>query len=467
MPCPPWLGAAAVYLDRRIAAVLFLGFASGLPLALTGSTLSLWLAGGGVSRTAIGLFALATLPYALKFAWAPLIDRLDLPVITRRLGRRRGWAVVTQVALMAALVGLGATDPMRDLWWTAMLALIVAFCSASQDIVIDAFRVEILEERQFGAGAATVVLGYRFGMLASGAGALYLASILPWAQVYQIMAGLVLVGMVTVLLTPEPAARLSEARAREEHAAAVLARRPHLAGWRAGLLVWLYGAVVAPFAQFMTRRRWLAILLFITLYKLGDVLAGVMAAPLYVDLGFDKVEIANVTKVFGLIATIAGGLIGGALVGRLGILRSLMVCGVLQMATNLMFALLALSGHNLTMLALTVGVENLAGGMATAAFVAYLSSLCDIAYTATQYALLSSFASVGRDVLAASGGWFADQMGWVPYFVFTMAAALPGLLVLGWLIARTEADRDAAWPVSSAAPTGAGTLPATDTPGSR
>lgn len=433
-----WGRAAAVYLDRRVIAILFLGFSSGLPLALTGATLSIWLREGGVSRTAIGLFALVSLPYALKFCWAPLIDRLPLPVLTRRLGRRRGWALVSQAGLALALIGLGSNDPFADLWWTAFLAVIVAFFSASQDIVIDAYRVERLEEQQQAAGAAVYVLGYRFGMLASGAGALLVAASVDWSTAYYAMATLVAVGVVTILRVPEPQVRGSaDAVARERHVADWLAARPHLVGRRATVLAWIYGAVVAPFAQFMTRRSWLAILLFIACYKLGDVLAGVMAAPFYVDLGFSKEEIAGVTKVFGLWATIAGGLLGGVLVGRVGVLRGLLFGGIAQMVSNLGFVMLALAGHDLGALAVTVAVENLCGGIATAAFVAYLSSLCDAAYTATQYALLSSFFKLGGDLFGSTSGWLADRMDWPSFFLVSTAGALPGLLVLVWLMGRT------------------------------
>ncbi len=451
MKASSWGRAASVYLDRRIIAILFLGFSEGLPLALTGATLSVWLREGGISKTAIGLFALVTMPYALKFLWAPLIDRLRLPVVTAMFGRRRGWALVTQAALVLALIGLGSTAPMQDLWWTAFLAVVVAFCSASQDIVIDAYRVETLSEEQQGAGAATLVLGYRFGMLASGAGALYLAEFFGWHVAYYAMAALVSVGMLTILLNREPKAVVSaDSLQREQRVAGWLAARPHLNGRRAELLAWLYGAVVAPFAQFMTRRAWLAILLFIACYKLGDVLAGVMAAPFYVDLGFEKTEIANVTKVFGLWATIVGGLVGGVVVSRFGVLRGLLVGGLMQMLSNLGFVMLAMVGHDVSALAVAVAVENVCGGIATAAFVAYLSSLCDAAYTATQYALLSSFYKLGGDLFGSFSGVLADSMDWVSFFLLSMAGALPGLLILLWLMGRREEPR----PVAEPAPAG-------------
>ncbi len=429
-----WSEAASVYCDRRVIAILFLGFSEGLPLALTGATLSVWLRESGISKTAIGLFALVTMPYALKFIWAPLIDRLRLPVITRVFGRRRGWALVTQSALMLALIGLGFTDPLKDLWWTAFLAVIVAFCSASQDIVIDAYRVETLDEKQQGAGAATLVLGYRFGMLSSGAGALYLAQFFGWQAAYCTMAALVAVGMVTILLNREPKAVSSaEAQAWERRFSARVGRR-------ARLRAWLYGAVVAPFAQFMTRQGWLGILLFIASYKLGDVLIGTMASSFYVDLGFEKAEIATVTKLFGLWATIVGGLIGGVLVSRIGVLRSLLIGGLMQMVANLGFVILATAGHDIRVLAATVAVENLCGGIATAAFVAYLSGLCDAAYTATQYALLSSFYKLGGDLFGSFSGMLADSMDWISFFLLATTGALPGLMILLWLMGRQRRE---------------------------
>jgi len=432
-----WLDACRVYADRRVLSLLFFGFSSGLPLALTFGTLSLWLAEVGVSKTTIGLFALMGVPYTFKFLWSPVVDRADIPYLGRRLGRRRSWAVVTQTALMVTITGLGATDPVAQPGVTAILALLVAFFSATQDIVIDAYRVEILEERQYGAGAATIVLGYRLGMLVSGAGALYLASFVSWYATYGLMAVLMSVGLVTVLVNPEPAVRQSRESAEQEaRIARYLEARPHLGSKWARVAAWVYGAVVGPFAEFMSRRGWVLVLLFILLYKFGDALAGVMGNPFYVELGFTKIQIASISKAFGLAATIFGGIVGGVLVSRIGIIKSLVVCGILQMVSNLMFALLAVVGADSVVLSLTIAVENLSGGMGTAAFVAYLSSLCNVAYTATQYALLSSFMAFGRTLLSSSGGWLADQMDWVSFFVLTTAAAIPGLILLLWMTKR-------------------------------
>lgn len=432
-----WLQSTAIYLDRRVIAILFLGFSSGLPLALTAGTLSIWMVEEGVSKTAIGLFAMVGAPYTFKFLWSPLIDRLPLPLLTRVLGQRRGWAVFTQVALMASIFCMGTLDPSEKPLATALFALLVVFCSASQDIVIDAYRVEILQERLYGAGAAMIVLGYRIGMLVSGAGALYLSSFFGWTATYTVMGCLMTVGIVTILLNPEPVRQPNQQTARlENRLADFLAARPHLRGAPAKFLAWTSSAVISPFAEFMTRRGWLFILLFILFYKFGDALAGVMSNPFFIELGFTKIEIANISKVFGLTATISGGIIGGVMVGRLGIIKSLFICGILQMLSNLIFVFQAMAGHNLQVLVLTIGIENFSSGMGTAAFVAYLSSLCNVAYTATQYALLSSLTASGRTLLSSSGGWLADSLSWVNFFLLTTVAALPGLLLLVWMTRR-------------------------------
>jgi PAT family beta-lactamase induction signal transducer AmpG len=453
-----WLAAAAVYRDPRMVALFFLGFSSGLPLALSFATLSVWLSEAGVSLTAIGLFAAVGTPYALKFLWAPLIDRLPLPFMTRAFGRRRGWMLTTQAALILSIVALGASDPAANPGLTAFAALLVAFCSASQDIVIDAYRVEILDERKLAAGAASLVFGYRVGMLVSGAGALYLASAVSWSLTYGVMAALIGVGVVTVLLNPEPETDVGPERAaREAEARAYLGRRPGLAGWRSAALAWLYVTVVAPFAEFVARRGWLVVLLFVMLYKFGDSLAGVMTNPFLVEIGFSKIEIANVGKIYGFAATMAGLALGGALMNAVGLYRTLWVCGVLQLLSNFMFAVQAMVGADLGLLALTIGFENLAGGMGTAAFVAYLSSLCNIAYTATQYALLSSFMAVARTWLSSSAGFLAEWLDWVGFFALTAGAALPGLALLWWLSRAGAATRPAlARSASAPEPPGSG-----------
>lgn len=403
-----------------------MGFSSGLPLALTFGTLSYWLAELGVSLTAIGLFGLVRTSYSLKFLWSPVIDRMPIPVLSRRLGRRRSWALCLQAALVLAILALGMTDPRIDPAATALAAVVVAFLSASQDIVIDAYRIELLSAEEQGAGAAATQWGYRFGMLASGAGALYAASFGGWAFAYALMAALMSVGMVTVWFTPEPGGiRPPEALPGETAAARIKA--------------WLERAVVAPFLDLARRNgaaQLAAIIIFIVLFKFGDALAGSMSNPLYVQLGFTKVEVATISKVYGVVATLVGVAIGGALVGRLGIFRALFVCGGMQALSNLMYAVQVWAGADVTVLTITISGENLTGGMASAAFVAYLSALCNRDFTATQYALLSSLATVGLNVLAASGGYLAQRLGWIPFFIFSTAACVPALLLLLWIMRR-------------------------------
>jgi MFS transporter, PAT family, beta-lactamase induction signal transducer AmpG len=420
-----WLDSLRVYRDRRVLAILLLGFASGLPLLLTLSTLSAWLATQGVSKTSIGLFAAVGIPYSFKFAWSPLIDGIGLPLFGR-LGRRRGWAVLIQLCLIAAVVALGSLTPKEQPALAALLALLVAFLSASQDIVIDAYRVEILRPEQQGAGATMVQVGYRVGLLVAGAGALFIADRFGWHAAYYAMAGLLLVGIATILANPEPRGAVKAAGDAES------ARRGRL-------LAWLEDHVVAPFADFMRRPAWLAILLFILLYKLGDAVAGIMATPLYINLGFSLSEIASVSKIFGFVATLAGAFLGGLMVTRWGLFPSLLVCGILQSASNLMYALQAMAGHDLGMLALTIATENVTGGMGSAALVAYLSGLCTAGFAATQYALLSSLAVVGRTMISTSSGWLADRMDWPSFFVLATFFGLPGILVLLWIMRRGDA----------------------------
>lgn len=413
-----WRAAAAVYRDRRMALILVLGFSSGLPLALSFSTLSARLTQDGIDLTTIGLFALMGLPYTLKFLWSPLVDGFSVPWLCRRLGLRRGWMVASQVALAAAIIALGLTDPKAALLGTAVLAFTVAFLSATQDIVIDAYRVEILAEREQGAGAATVQVGYRFGMLASGAGALTLADTLGWEAAYIAMGLAMGAGLAAVLIAREP-----DRGARAESPG------PSPAAW-------VTAHVIDPFADFLSRPGWAAVLLFIVLYKLGDAVAGVMSNPFYIQIGFSLTEIGVITKVFGLAVTLTGAVIGGIVVARAGILWALLWCGLVQMLSNLMFAGLALIGADLGFLALTIGAENLAGGMGTVAFVAYISRLCSLRFTATQYALFSSLAAVGRTVLASGGGWLAAELHWFWFFIASTVCAVPGLLVLWWMMRR-------------------------------
>lgn len=417
-----WRAALTVYLDRRQIIIFLMGFSSGLPLLLTLSTLSYWLSTIGIDKTTIGLFLLVGLPYSLKFFWAPFFDHLRIPLLTRWLGRRRSWALISQFALIAAILALSVTDPTENLWVTAWAAMAIAFFSASQDIAIDAYRIEILEEFEQGAGAASSQLGYRVGVLVAGAGAIALSEFVSWSAVFVMMAALVLIGVVTVLFAPRTPADLTSARPVESNR-------------RGGdMTAWLKKAVIEPGADLFGRPGWAVILGFILLYKFGDAILGGMANPFYHEMGFDGVEIASVSKVFGLLALICGTFIGGLVVARYGVFPALLVGGVLQALTNLLFAVQALLGHDIVMLAVCIGADNFMGGLGTAAFVAYLSSLCNLQFTGTHYALFTSVMAVGRTLLSSGGGWLADQVSWVSFFVLTTGLAVPGLLLLFWLM---------------------------------
>lgn len=441
-----WWNSISVYRDRRVLSLLFLGFSSGLPFGVLADPLSAWLVEEGVSKTTIGLFALVSLPYTIKFLWSPIMDKVALPVLTPLFGRRRGWVLLTQVVLLGAIFGLGMTQPGIDPWWTAAFALAVAFSSASQDIVVDAYRVEILSEDKLAAGAATAVFGWRLGQVGTAAAGLVFADMFPWPMVFTAMAALVGVGIVAILINPEPDVRMTpEAEKREQDVEAFLERKQHLPKWIAETLAWIYGAVISPFADFMTRRGWVVIILFILLYKYGDAILGVMKTPFFLEIGFTKTEIAAVAKVFGFNAIIAGGILGGVVLARYGIMRGLLVCGVLMALSNLVFVAQAWVGADVTMLAVTIAVENITTGMGTTAFVAYLSSLCNVAYTATQYALLTSFMAFSRTLMSSISGWLADHMDWVSFFLLTTVAAVPGLVLLVWMIRRypPEPESDA------------------------
>jgi PAT family beta-lactamase induction signal transducer AmpG len=416
-----WRPAVAAYTEPRVLQVLALGFASGLPLLLTYSTLSAWLATSGVRRAAIGTFALVGTPYALKFLWAPLMDRVPPPL---PLGRRRGWGITIQVLLIGAILGLGLCNPKHNLPLLAAFSVLVAFLSASQDIVIDAWRVESLNRDQQAPGAAMITAGYRIGMLASGAGGLFIAAYAGWFAAYATMAALVGVGLLVFLMGPEPkiSAEISYAVG---------------SGWHA-IRQAFATAAIGPFRDFMQRPLWPVILIAIFGYKLGEAMAGVMSTPLYISLGFSLPEIAAASKVFGFFSIVAGALLGGVVTTKFGIRRSLILCGILQSAGNLFFVLQAVEGHRIGYLALCVTVENLTGGMALTALVTYLSSLCSPAFTATQYALLASLALLGRTVVASSGGILSEKIGWVPFFLITSVVALPAIFLFIWIGPRDD-----------------------------
>ena len=411
-----------VYLDRRMIKMLLLGFSSGFPYLLVFGTFNLWLKDAGVSLAAIGLFSLAKAPYSLKWLWSPLVDRVKLPLF-HKLGRRRGWALFAQIALFFSLWGMAVTNPVFHPWHMAIFAFLTVVASATQDIVLDAYRIESFNNREQGAGVAIFVLGYRIGAMFSGAGALFLAAIMPWSDVYKIMALGAVVGIVTILFSDE---------AKTIDTLCLHSENKTL--WQRGKC-FLKNALYNPLADFMKRSNWLWVLIFIFLYRMSDAYIAPMAYPFYDDMGFSKIQIATIIKVYGVLATIGGTLLGGMMVNRIGIVKSLLWCGILQGLSNLIFVWQAYVGNNIYVLTLTISVENISGGMGTAAFVAYLSALCNVNYTATQYALLSSFMSFARDVFAATSGFAVSFLSWQMFFVATSLMSLPALGIL-WYLAK-------------------------------
>lgn len=381
---------------------MFLGFSSGLPLALSGGTLQAWLTVEGVDIKTIGLFTLVGLPYTLKFLWSPLLDRFAFPIF----GRRRGWILVFQALLAILIFTMSLVSPVKVPWVLAFLAFGLAFASSSQDIVIDAYRAEVLREKERGLGAAVSVTGYRIAMLISGALALILSEILGWRLTYMVMSGLMFVGMMAVWLGPEPEDPGTPPGTMRE-------------------------AVSGPLVEFFSRDGAWMMLALIVLYKLGDAFAGSLTTSFLIrGVGFGVGEVGTINKGMGLGATIVGALFGGALMARLGLFRALFLFGVLQAISNLSFMVLAMVGKSYAMLVFTIGFENLAGGMGTAAFVAFLMALCNHNFTATQFALLSALASLGRVFVGPASGVLVEEFGWLLFFLITFLAAIPGVVLL-------------------------------------
>ena len=398
----------AIYANRRMALMLVLGFASGMPLALCSTTLTAWMVTEGIDIRTIGLYSLVGLPYALKFLWSPLMDRYVPPF----LGRRRGWMLITQLALIGAITAMGFCNPASRPVMVAFLAVGLAFFSASQDIVLDAYRTELLAPAERGAGAGIWIMGYRLAILVSGALALILSDHLSWKAVYIIMGAVMAGGCIATLLAPEPLTDPSRGQRVEPPRS-------------------LEEAVILPFIDFFRRPGAVEILFFIVLYKLGDVAAAQMTTPYILQhIGFSRTELGTIYKGFGMVATIVGGLVGGGLMARWSLKRSLAVFGLLQAVSTLTFVLLEYTGRQLWALSVVIGTENFTGGMGTAAYTALLMALCNKNFTATQYALLSSFMAVTRYVTGAPTGYLVSAAGWPLFFVVCTAAALPGLLLI-------------------------------------
>lgn len=414
--------SAKIYCDRRMMVMVALGFSSGFPFPLVFNTLSLWLESAGLSLALIGIFSLAKVPYSFKWVWAPLVDKICLPFLGR-LGRRRSWALLTQIFLMISILGMAFSNPGVNPRLIALMALILAFASSSQDIVLDAYRIESFKTDEQAAGSAMFVLGYRLGFIFSGAGALFLAEVMSWNHVYMIMSSAAIIGIATILSIREPGKPSDETCLKQDTTRPIVQRINHF----------FQKAVIAPFANFMTRPGWKLILLFIFLYRMSDAYIGPMTYIFYKNIGFDYAQIASVTKLYGTVATIAGMFIGGIVLNRVSMTKGLILCGILQGLSNLIYVAQAYAGNNIYMLVLTISVENITGGMGTAAFVAYISSLCNIQYTATQYALLSSLMSLARDVFAATSGILAQTAGWSLFFILTTVMAVPGIALLVYM----------------------------------
>ncbi len=429
-PAPSWLDTLRVYLEPATLRMLALGFSAGLPLLLVLGTLSFWMREAGIDRTTIGFFSWVGLVYAFKWAWAPLVDRVPIPLLTRRLGRRRSWLLVAQALVIAGLCGMALNDPKLALQPVTWCALLTAFGSATQDIALDAFRIESADTNRQAALAATYQTGYRLAMIWAGAGVLWVAARAEvagsgnyqqaaWQTAYLVMAASMAVGVLTVLLSPEPVRRVLPPSKNA--------------------IEWLRSVVIEPFADFLRRYRWQAVLILalIAVYRISDVVMGIMANPFYVDMGYTKDEVAFVSKIYGVIMTLAGAFVGGVLSMRFGVMRVLVLGAILSAATNLLFAWLGTRGHDVTALVFVISADNLSSGIASAAFIAYLSSLTNINYSATQYALFSSMMLLLPKFLAGYSGQYVDAFGYGNFFTATALLGLPVLLLV-WLAPKIK-----------------------------
>lgn len=403
------------YINKRMLILMALGFTSGFPFLLVFGTLSFWLKDLDISYTLIGAFSLVKIPYSLKWAWSPIVDNVKLPILYK-LGRRRSWAVFIQFLLFCALVGMAFTNHEIHTLHMALFAFIASFLSASQDIVLDAYRVESFEDEpeKQASGVAIYVLGYRLGLIFSGAGAIYMASVISWSKVYVIMACGLLVGITAILLAKEPQ--------KYQYKKYKLKIKDSIA--------FIKNSLVNPFKDFTKRQHWYWILLFIFTYRLSNAYFGPMSFPFYVDLGFTKTEIASVIKIYGMIAAILGGLAGGLIVMKIGLKKSLIIFGLAQCLTTFLFAVQAQYGHNMPLFITIITLENFSSGLATTALVAYISSLCNKLYTATQYALLSSVMSLSRDIFSSTSGLLAQSVSWNVFFIICGFLSLPSLIIV-------------------------------------
>ncbi len=444
-----WLQAFRIYTHPRVLGMLSLGFSAGLPLLLILGTLSFWLREAGIDRSTIGHLSWVGLAYGFKWVWSPLVDRLSLPILTSLLGRRRAWLLLSQIIISISLIGMASTDPAENLTSIVFFSLAVAFASATQDIALDAYRIEAVAPKLQGAMAATYQAGYRLAMILASAGVLWIAAAMdsseavynyaPWRSAYLAMAACMAVGIITTLIIREPEVPISYlVSENEDHA------RKAIAHWGLNvqltqILAWLYGAMVAPFRDFIVRhgQRALLILALIATYRISDIVMGVMSNSFYVDMAYTKEEIAAVSKFYGVIMTILGATIGGVLTAKIGIMRTLFLGAVLSAGTNLLFIWLAGRGHDIAGLIFTISSDNLSAGIASSAFIAYLSGLTNSAYSATQYALFSSMMLLLPKFVAGFSGDFVDAYGYASFFTCTTLLGLP-VLILIWLAGQAK-----------------------------
>ncbi|WP_298941499.1 MFS transporter [uncultured Psychromonas sp.] len=446
---PSWLESCKIYLQKRVAILFFFGFSAGLPLLLVFSTLSFWLREAGVSRASIGFFSWIALAYAFKWIWSPFVDRLSIPLLTPLLGRRRSWLLLSQVSIILSLIGMAMSDPQQNLAMFAVCALVVAYSSATQDIVIDAFRIESAPEKFQAAMAAAYMTGYRLAMIMAGAGSLAIAAwsssseayqLSAWSTSYFVMAACMGVGIITTFVAKEPDYKGTDLQQQQ---AAILeqlnaAKIPTIAG---RFMAWLNMAVIAPFADFFKRygKHALLILLLIGTYRISDIVMGIMANPFYVDMGYTKGEIAAISKIFGVTMTLVGAALGGVLLTRYSTYSILFLGGLLVVITNFIFAILAFVGKDLTLLTLIISMDNISAGIATTAFITYISKLTNIEFSATQFALFSSIMLLFPKFIAGFSGVYVDDFGYVNFFI---ASALIGVPVLGLIVVLKKVIED-------------------------
>ncbi|WP_420591894.1 AmpG family muropeptide MFS transporter [Bacterioplanoides sp.] len=445
-----WREALLVYSKKPVVAIAMLGFSAGLPFLLVFSTLTAWLRDEGVERTAIGFFAWVGLTYSIKIFWAPIIDRLEIPLLSRRLGQRRSWILFGQIGIAAGLLLMSSMNPQQSLWWIAVAAVLVAFSSATQDIALDAYRIEIVDNNLQGAMSAAYIFGYRLALLMAGAGALYIAEWSDWSMAYIAMAALMGLAMLATLWADATARKTPEQRASDEAAMVdEIMGRPMNLSQRPQWQRWLLGAVICPFLEFFQRNGVFALLIltFIAVFRLSDITMGVMANPFYLDLGYSKADIASVAKVFGFFMTIAGSALCGVLVVRWGIYKPLFIGAVMVSVTNLLFAVLAMQSGidnqtaeavtpTLAWLAFVISADNLSGGIASTAFIAYLSSLTNRSYTATQYALFSSLMTLPGKFISGFSGWVVDSAGYSEFFIVASVLGVPAIALVLVLISH-------------------------------